>query len=157
MNKGDSIRFFWFILVFCLISCASPSVVSQDISVDINIKQGNNIEKRVCGVRVGCGRIDPLSCVHVMHSIVQNHMKAAAFFIQNGAERGQIVTEFLNALCKLKDIEAELNGLRVNNFTEWKSMYDSGLVTQLKMLIVAISVEIFSPHKVEDQQIPNAI
>jgi len=156
-SRGGSNRLFWFILVFCSIACASPPTVPQDIVVETTVRQGSVFEKRQCGSRVGCGKIHPLDCVNIMHSIVQNNMKAAAFFIQNGAERGQIVTEFSHALCRLKDIETELDNLKVNNFTEWKSIYDSGLVTQLKMLIVAIGVEIFSPHRVEEQQIPNAI
>lgn len=160
MTKGwnSSVRrLFWFILVFCLGACSGSPTNPQDITVQTHIKHGERTNSRICGTRVGCGKIEPLECINVMHSIVQHYMKTASFFIQSGAERSCIVTEFSNALCRLQDIEAELKKLKLNNFNEWKVLYDSGFITQLKMMIVAISVEIFSPHKVEDDPISHTL
>ena len=152
-KRGNSSvrRIFWFILIFCISACAESTPETQDIYVQTHIKHGERTHSRICGTRVGCGKIEPLDCINVMHSIVQHYMKTSAFFIQSGAERGCIVTEFSNALCRLQDIETELKKLKLNNFDEWKVIYDSGFVTQIKMLIVAISIEIFSPHKVDSE------
>lgn len=160
MNNSGGLQYnkmLWFILAVCLLACSPNSKTPKDVEVCTHAKQGQIERSRICGTRVGCGKIDPLECINVMHSIVQNYMKAAAYFVQSGAEKGQVITEFSNALCRLQDIIAELDNLKINNFTEWKILYDSGFITQTKMMAVAVSIEIFNPYTVNRHEDPESL